>query len=160
MELAFEGLREAGIRTPKAVGQAISILGALVIGQAAVQAGIVSAPMVIIVSLTGIASFIIPHYDLAFSLRFLRFPIMILAGTFGLFGLTMGALLIYIHLVSLRSFGMPYLAPTAPLRVSDLKDVFIRAPWWMMNRRPAHLSPMNPKRANTNKISNGEDEGD
>jgi spore germination protein len=160
MELAFEGLREAGIRTPKAVGQAISILGALVIGQAAVQAGIVSAPMVIVVSLTGISSFIIPHYDLAFSLRFLRFPIMILAGTFGLFGLTMGALVIYIHLVSLRSFGMPYLAPTAPLRLGDLKDVFIRAPWWMMNRRPTHLSPMNPKRANTKKISNGEDEGD
>jgi spore germination protein len=142
------------------VGQAISILGALVIGQAAVQAGIVSAPMVIVVSLTGISSFIIPHYDLAFSLRFLRFPIMILAGTFGLFGLTMGALVIYIHLVSLRSFGMPYLAPTAPLRLSDFKDVFFRAPWWMMNRRPAHLSPMNLKRANTNKISNGEDEGD
>jgi hypothetical protein len=160
MELTFEGLREAGIRTPKAVGQAISILGALVIGQAAVQAGIVSAPMVIVVSLTGISSFIIPHYDLAFTLRFLRFPIMLLAGSFGLLGLTIGALLIYIHMVSLRSFGMPYMAPTAPLRPSDLKDVLIRAPWWKMNRRPAYLSPMNSKRSNTNKTSISEDDGD
>jgi spore germination protein len=160
MELTFEGLREAGIRTPKAVGQAISILGALVIGQASVQAGIVSAPMVIIVSLTGISSFIIPHYDLAFSIRFLRFPIMILAGTFGIFGLTIGVLLIYVHLVSLRSFGMPYLAPTAPLRVSDLKDIFVRVPWWMMKNRPANLSSLNNKRLNMNRNFIDEDEGD
>ncbi len=140
MEMAFEGLREAGIRTPKAIGQAISILGALVIGQAAVQAGIISAPMVIIVSLTGIANFIIPHYDLAFTIRFLRFPVMFLAASFGIFGLTVGMLLIYIHMVSLRSFGMPYLAPTAPLRVQNLKDVFIRAPWWTLNQSASHRS--------------------
>ncbi|PLS01392.1 spore germination protein [Neobacillus cucumis] len=148
MELTFEALREAGLRVPKAIGQAISILGALVIGQAAVQAGIVSAPMVIIVSFTGIASFIVPYFDLGFSLRLLRFPIMILSGTFGMFGLMIGCLLIYVHLVHLRSFGMPYLTPIAPLRVSDLKDNFLRAPWWLMKRRPSFVGTKDPNRSN------------
>jgi spore germination protein len=150
MEITFEGLREAGIRTPKAVGQAISILGALVIGQAAVQAGIVSAPMVIIVSLTGIANFIIPHYDLAFTIRFLRFPIMFLAGSFGIFGVFTGLLFTYIHVVSLRSFGMPYLAPTAPMRFSQLKDIFIRAPWWSMSNRSTQLLQSNTQYSGIN----------
>lgn len=148
MELAFEALREAGLRTPKAIGQAISILGALVIGQAAVQAGIVSAPMVIIVSITGIASFIVPYFDLGFTIRLLRFPIMILSGTFGIFGLMIGCLLIYIHLVHLRSFGMPYLAPIAPLRKNDLKDTFLRAPWWLMKRRPSFVGTKDSMRSN------------
>ncbi|ETI66144.1 spore germination protein [Neobacillus vireti] len=159
MELAFEGLREAGIRTPKAIGQAIGVLGALVIGQAAVQAGIVSAPMVIIVSITGIASFIIPGYDLAFTIRLLRFPIMILAGTFGIFGLMIGCILIYIHVVNLHSFGVPYLSPTAPLRPADLKDVFIRAPWWFMKRRPSFVGDSNSNRL-TIKKSRPEDDED
>lgn len=159
MELAFEGLREAGIRTPKAIGQAIGILGAIIIGQAAVQAGIVSAIMVIIVSITGIASFVIPGYDLGFTIRILRFPLMILAGTFGIFGLMVGVVLIYIHIVSLRSFGMPYLEPTAPLRTSDLKDIFIRAPWWLMQRRPSFAGAKEQARSNFDK-SILEDDGD
>ncbi|OIK16778.1 spore germination protein [Bacillus sp. MUM 116] len=158
MEIAFEGLREAGIRTPKAVGQAIGILGAIIIGQAAVQAGIVSAIMVIIVSITGIASFVIPGYDLGFSVRLLRFPLMILAGTFGIFGLMIGTILIYIHVVSLRSFGMPYLSPTAPLRVSDLKDIFIRAPWWVMQRRPSFAGSNDRIRSNVEKSILEDDE--
>lgn len=158
MELAFEGLREAGIRTPKAVGQAIGILGAIIIGQAAVQAGIVSAPMVIIVSITGIASFVIPGYDMGFTVRLLRFPIMILAGTFGIFGLMIGTILIYIHVVSLRSFGMPYLSPTAPLRISDLKDIFFRAPWWLMQRRPSFSGANDSRRVNIEKSILEDDE--
>jgi hypothetical protein len=158
MELAFEGLREAGLRTPKAVGQAIGVLGALVIGQAAVQAGIVSAPMVIIVSLTGIASFIIPGYDLAFTIRLLRFPIMILSGSFGIFGLMIGCILIYIHVVNLQSFGLPFLSPTAPLRPGDLKDVFIRAPWWAMKRRPTFVGTNDTQRVTTKKSLQEDDE--
>jgi hypothetical protein len=158
MELAFEALREAGIRTPKAVGQAIGILGAIIIGQAAVQAGIVSAIMVIIVSITGIASFVIPGYDLGFTVRLLRFPIMILAGTFGIFGLMIGVILIYIHIVSLRSFGMPYLSPTAPLRTSDLKDIFFRAPWWLMQRRPSFSGSSDHIRSNVLKSTLEDDE--
>ncbi|UQZ81029.1 Spore germination protein A1 [Paenibacillus konkukensis] len=141
MEISFEALREAAIRIPKSIGQAVSIIGALIIGTAVVQAGIVSAAMVIIVSLTGIASFISPHYDLGLAFRLLRFPIMILAGFFGLFGIACGMLFLYIHLINLRSFGMPYLSPITPLIPSDLKDTLVRAPWWLMKKRPIQAAP-------------------
>ncbi len=137
MEITFEALREAGLRIPKPIGQTVSIIGALVIGQAAVQAGIVSAPMVIVVSITGIASFIIPHFDLGLTFRLLRFPVMILAASLGLYGVILSIILIYLHLVTLRSFGTSYLSPTAPIVFRDWKDVLIRVPMWMMKRRPA-----------------------
>lgn len=146
MEITFEALREAGIRIPKPIGQTVSIIGALVIGQSAVQAGIVSAPMVIVVSITGIASFIIPHFDLGLTFRLLRFPVMFLATSFGLYGIIIAIILIYIHLVSLRSFGMPYLSPTAPLVTSDLKDVLVRAPHWLMKNRPMLYGTTNRQR--------------
>lgn len=136
MEIAFEALREAGLRLPKIVGQAVSILGALVIGQAAVEAGIVSAPMVIVVSLTGIASFTIPKFNMAISIRILRFPMMLLAGMFGLFGISIGGIIIVTHLCKLRSFGVPYFSPIAPLKWRELKDIFVRYPWWAMDKRP------------------------
>lgn len=145
MEIAFEALREAAVRIPKAIGQAVSIIGALIIGTAAVQAGIVSSFMVIIVSLTGIASFISPHFDLGLAFRILRFPIMLLAGFFGLFGIACGLIIIYLHLINLRSFGTPYLTPITPLIVSELKDTLIRVPWWLMNKRP-NLSGSNTSR--------------
>jgi hypothetical protein len=157
MEISFEALREAGIRLPKLVGQAVSILGALVIGQAAVEAGIVSAPVVIIVSMTGIASFTIPRFNMAISIRLLRFPLMILAGMFGLYGIVLGTIFVLTHLVKLRSFGVPYFTPLAPINLRELKDVFIRAPWWALEKRPAqtidgdlrrqkqHAKPANPK---------------
>ncbi|GAA0135418.1 spore germination protein [Paenibacillus sp. YSY-4.3] len=140
MELFFEALREASVRIPKSIGQAVSIIGALVIGTAAVQAGIVSAAMVIIVSLTGIASFIIPHFDLGLSFRLLRFPIMALASMLGLFGVTCGLIIIYIHLLNLKSFGVPYLYPLTPLAKADLNDTLYRAPWWAMKKRPVALT--------------------
>ena len=136
MEVSFEALREAGVRLPQIVGQAVSILGALVIGQAAVEAGIVSTPMVIIVSVTGIASFTMPRYNMAISIRLLRFPLMILAGLFGLYGIIIGTMIILTHLCKLRSFGVPYFWPLAPMSVESLKDVFIRVPWWAMDQRP------------------------
>ncbi len=130
MEIAFEALREAGVRLPKQVGSAVSIVGALIIGQAATTAGIVSAPMIIIVAITGIASFMIPRYSASISTRLLRFPIMILAGTLGLIGVMLGIILIVIHLSSLRSFGAPYLSPVAPTNAKGLKDLWWRpAPW-------------------------------
>ncbi|KAB7706306.1 spore germination protein [Bacillus aerolatus] len=136
MEITFEALREAGVRLPKQVGSAISIVGALVIGQAAVQAGLVSAPMVIVVAITGIASFMIPSYIMAISVRMLRFPIIFFAGTLGLLGITMGIIAIAIHLCSLRSFGEPYLAPLAPLKGRELKDALWKSPLWKMGTRP------------------------
>lgn len=143
MEITFEALREAGLRLPRAVGQAVSIVGALVIGQAAVQAGIVSPLMVIVVALTGIASFMSPSYGLALALRLIRFPLMFLAATLGLFGVMTGVLALLIHLAGLRSFGVPYLSPLTPLKISDLKDFLVRAPWWAMHKRPSELVKRN-----------------
>ncbi len=146
MEITFEALREAGVRLPRPVGQAVSIVGALVIGQAAVQAGIVSAPMVIVVSLTGIASFTIPRFNMSFAIRILRFPIIFLAGSFGLFGIVFGLLLLGIHLTGIRTLGVPYLTPLAPFTSSGIKDVLVRAPIWKMKPRPIHIAKKNQDR--------------
>ncbi|WP_259445330.1 spore germination protein [Paenibacillus lautus] len=139
MEITFEGLREAGLRLPKQVGAAVSIVGGLVIGQAAVDAGLVSDHMVMVVALTGIASFTIPRYNIAIPIRLLRFPIMLLAGTFGLVGIMTGLLAIMTHLSTIRTFGVPYLSPIAPMKGRDMKDTLIRAPLWKLNTRP-HLT--------------------
>lgn len=139
MEVTFEALREAGVRLPKQVGAAVSIVGALVIGQAAVSAGLVSSPMVMVVAITGIASFMIPRYNAGIAIRMLRFPIMLTSGMLGLLGLMLGVIAIIVHLCTLRSFGVPYLAPMAPMKHREMKDVLIRAPIWSLNARP-HLS--------------------
>ncbi|WP_339324601.1 spore germination protein [Paenibacillus sp. FSL W8-0194] len=136
MEITFEALREAGVRLPKQIGAAVSIVGALVIGQAAIAAGLVSSPMVMVVAITGIASFLIPHFTLGITIRLLRFPMMLLAGTLGFFGLMMGFALILTHLFSLRSFGTPYTSIATVTHWNQLKDVAVRAPFWKMNRRP------------------------
>jgi spore germination protein len=128
MEFMFEGLREAGIRLPKQIGPLVSVVGALVIGEAAVRAGIISAPIVIVVSAAGISSFVIPRYRFGFPLRMLRFPLLILSGIFGLFGIAVGIMVMVIHLIHLSPFGMPYLAPVAPLNARKLKDVLLRWP--------------------------------
>ncbi|NRF93277.1 spore germination protein [Paenibacillus frigoriresistens] len=146
MEVTFEALREAGVRLPKQVGAAVSIVGALVIGQAAVQAGLVSAPMVIIVAITGISSFMIPRYIAGIAIRLLRFPLIFLAGTLGLLGIMMGIIAIVLHLCSLRSFGVPYLATIGTPKMGELKDVLIRAPWWMMDKRPHFTGDYNEYR--------------
>jgi spore germination protein KA len=130
MEISFEALREAGIRLPKQIGSAVSIVGALIIGQAATSAGIVSAPMIIIVAMTGIASFMIPRYTASIATRIMRFPMMILAGTLGLPGIMLGIILLVIHLSSLRSFGTPYLSPIAPTSGPRLRDVWWRSSSW------------------------------
>lgn len=136
MEIIFEVLREAGIRLPVQIGSAVSIVGALIIGEAAVSAGLISAPMIIVVAMTGIASFAIPHYNTSIALRMLRFPLILLASILGLLGVILGVIVIVIHLCSLRSFGVPYLSPLAPSKQPEMKDVLIRAPLWKMNTRP------------------------
>lgn len=150
MELMLEALREAGVRLPNQIGAAVSIVGALVIGQAAVQAGLVSTPMVIVVATTGIASFLIPRYIVGYSIRFLRFPIIFLAGFLGLLGIMLGFLAIIVHLCTLRSFGEPFLEPIAPLKRHDLKDVLWRAPLWMMDTRPHFNKDINLYRQTSN----------
>ncbi|WP_018923636.1 spore germination protein [Salsuginibacillus kocurii] len=147
MEIIFEVLREAGLRLPKQIGPAVSIVGGLIIGEAAVQAGIVSAPMVIVVALTGISSFAIPRYSAGIAIRMLRFPLLILAGGLGLLGVILGIIAIIVHLCALRSFGVPYLTPIAPMEFRDIKDVLIRAPKWKLTTRPRLSGKANTYRA-------------
>lgn len=139
MEITFEILREAGVRMPRAVGQTVSIVGALVIGQAAVEAGIVSAIMIIVVAMTAIANFVSPVYSFASASRLLRFLLIFLSAVFGLYGMLVGLIAMVAHLSSLRSFGVPYLAPVAPFILEDQNDVFIRFPIWGMKTRPRYL---------------------
>lgn len=143
MEVTFEILREAGIRLPRAVGQAVSIVGALVIGQTAVEAGLVSSAMVIVVSITAIASFATPSFAIAISARLIRFALMFLAAMFGFYGIMMGLLVMTIHLCSLRSFGVPYMSPLAPFMPSNMGDTLFRLPTWMFRERPHLISQKN-----------------
>ena len=134
MIFTFDILREAGVRLPKPVGQTVGIVGALVLGQASVEAGLISPIMVIVVSATAIASFAVPAQTDSGTI--LRYIYLALAGIAGGFGVIMGLLATLIHLASLRSFGTPYLWPIVPLNLSGLKDVFIRMPLWTMSKRP------------------------
>jgi len=149
MELTMEALREAGVRLPKVVGQAVSIVGALVIGESAVQAGLVSPIMVIVVALTAISSFVIPLYTMSLAVRVLRFALILLAGTFGFFGIVVGLIALYVHLNTLRSFGVPYLSPVIPPMLGDQRDVFIRAPRWAMRQRPRFMPAVDYPRSGT-----------
>ncbi|MDQ0257903.1 hypothetical protein J2S74_005366 [Evansella vedderi] len=106
--------------------------------------------MVIVVSLTGIASFTIPKFSLAISVRLIRFPLMILGSIFGLFGIIVGAMMVTAHLCKLRSFGVPYFSPVAPLKYKELRDIFIRIPLWMYNKRPEEFVKTNAKRQKEN----------
>ncbi|MHB9144174.1 MAG: spore germination protein [Symbiobacteriia bacterium] len=131
LELVFEGLRESGLRLPSPAGQAVTIVGALILGQAAIGANLVTPMMVIIVTAAGIASFTMPNYQLATALRLLRFPLILLAGVVGFAGILCGAMILFFHLCSLRSFGVPYLTPLAPLRLRDLDNAYVRSPHWL-----------------------------
>ena len=136
MELCFELLREASIRLPGAIGNTIGIVGALVIGDAAVSAHLVSPQMVIVVAITAIGSFAVPSMEASYPVRLLRFPLMLLAAGFGLYGVALGVVAILLHLVHLRSFGFPYLEPLAPFKGRELRDVLMRAPRWKMMTTP------------------------
>lgn len=140
MEVTIEILREAGVRLPGAIGATIGIVGGLVIGQAAVAAGIVAPFMVIVVAITAIASFTIPNYNLAITFRVLRFGLLFASAILGLYGIMLASLIILIHLCSLKSFDTPYLSPFIAFMGThlDLKDTVVRAPYVMMNSRDSN----------------------
>ncbi|QOY36344.1 spore germination protein [Anaerobacillus isosaccharinicus] len=141
MEVTIELLREAGVRLPRAVGQTIGIVGGLVIGEAAVRAGIVSPIMVIVVALTAIASFAIPAYNVSITLRILRFVMMLSAASFGLYGIVIVYIFLNIHLVGLRSLGTYYTSPFAPYRFKEWKDLIVRLPISVLTNRFSELHP-------------------
>ena len=140
MELTFEVLREAGIRMPRAIGPAVSIVGALVLGEAAVQAGLISAAVVIVVAVTAISSFAITNYGMSNAIRLLRFIFIFLAASFGLYGISMGLIVMLLHLCSLKTATVPYLSPMAPRVKGGNVDSIFRFPLWKMKYRPAGIS--------------------
>jgi spore germination protein KA len=151
MVLAFEVLQEAGIRLPKAFGQTIGVVGAILIGQVAVTAGLVSPVVVLTIALTAITSYTLASLNLSTGLRILRFVLIIAAGFLGLFGVMAIITMATFQLCALRSFGVPYLSSIAPLSLGDLKDTFVRAPIWAMRMRPRMQGYVEPIKQDSNK---------
>lgn len=144
MEIAFELLREAGIRLPAPVSSTIGIVGGIIIGQAAVEAGIVGPVVVIVGALTGICTFVIPNSSLVSGLRISKYLVIILSAILGLYGFWLAMILLLVHLAGMSSFGIPYLYPFCSGSVngySDLKDSLFRAPTFMMKKRPIFAEP-------------------
>ena len=138
MELAFELLREAGVRLPGANGNTIGIVGGLIIGQAAVDANIVSPIVVIVVALTALCSFAVPNEEFATAFRILKFGFILVCGYLGFFGFLMGIMAVLIHLSHLESFGIPYLAPFVGADLNgyqDEGDTFLRLPLKFLKKR-------------------------
>lgn len=140
MELFMAVLTEAVVRLPKPIGATIGIVGGVIIGQAAVSAGIVSPLMIIIVSITAISSFLIPNNDITSAFRFYRFMLILFSAIAGLYGLVIGLIIFMIQLLELKSFGIPYMVPAVSPEISDLKDFLIRLPYSFMRKRPEYMN--------------------
>ncbi|OPJ59658.1 spore germination protein [Clostridium oryzae] len=137
MLIVFELMKESGVRMPRPIGQTVTIVGTLVLGEAAVDAGIIGPPMIIIISLTGISGFIVnPLLDVVLLLRFF---FLIWSGMFGMFGLIIAIFIIAAHLCSLDVYGTPYLIPLVPINLSEMKDSFIRMPLWFQRFLPRSI---------------------
>lgn len=141
IELIIELLREAGVRLPAKVGQTIGIVGGIVIGTAAVDAGFTSNILIIIVALAALASFTTPSYTMGNVIRVIRFPLILLAGFWGFFGIMLGFCFILIHLIRQSSLGSPYTAPFYPPRLFDWSDSLVRLPLPFTDRRPTNTRP-------------------
>lgn len=141
MEFAIELIREAGIRIPSVIGPTIGIVGALIIGQSAVQAGIVSPLLVIVVATTALATFAIPNYGLGMAVRIGRFFFLLASAIFGFYGISILLCVMVVRLSMQKSFGVPILSPLAPSS-DNSGDVFLRGPVYRMDKRPAFLNPL------------------
>jgi len=140
MEVSFELIREAGIRVPGPIGPTLGIVGALILGQAAVAANIVSPILIIIVALTAIGSFSVSNYSLSLAVRFLRFFNIALGAFMGIYGLILGIFIHLHYLAAAKSFGVPYLAPLTP-QAKAAPDLIYRGPVWRQQTRPEYLQP-------------------
>ena len=145
MEISFELLREAGVRLPGAMGNTIGIVGGLIIGQAAVEANLVSPIVVIVVSFTALCSFAIPNEEFATAFRILKFGFILLCAWLGYFGLLFGLIGVLIHLAHLKSFGIPYLMPFVGADLNDYedeRDFLWRYPMHKLRKRPIYARRM------------------
>ncbi|MDP4182616.1 MAG: spore germination protein [Bacillota bacterium] len=140
MEFAFELIREAGIRIPGPIGPTLGIIGALILGQAAVAANIVSPILIIIVAVTGLGSFAIPSFSLSFAFRVTRFMYIFLGAATGFLGIATGIFFQGLWLVSAKSFGVPFMAPFGPTTSGGFIDMITRTPTWMQEKRPDYMN--------------------
>lgn len=144
MLIAFDLLREAGTRMPAPMGSALSFLGAIIVGESAVSAGLFSPIIVIVVTITGICTLALPGYSLNMTITVLRYFMMFAASLLGFFGVVLFSLALLLHLTSLRSFGVSYLAPISPFGRVSIVDAFIRAPFRKIFRRNKNISQSLP----------------
>jgi len=150
LEATVEMVREASIRLPTYIGTSISVVAGLIIGQAAVEAGVVSNLLIVIVASTAIASYVIPTYDMALAIRILRFVFLIASGIFGIIGIIVCISFFLAHVVTIESLGQPYYQPVMPFKPSDLKDTFVRAPFKFIKKRPSIAKPFDKTRGKNN----------
>jgi len=141
MEVSFELIREAGIRIPGVIGNTLGIIGALILGQAAVQANIVSPVLIIVVAITGLGNFSVPNVSLALAIRLMRFAFIIMGAFLGFYGITVVFMVLGMYFVSQKSFGVPFVAPVAP-RTTRNSDLIFRHPIWKQEKRPDAINPI------------------
>ncbi|MEK3934491.1 spore germination protein [Sporosarcina sp. FSL W7-1349] len=156
LEIVFEILRAAGIRIPSVIGPTIGIVGALILGQAAVQANLVSPILVIVVAITGLSSFVIQDLNLGFMIRILRFAFIFIANFMGFFGIFLATACLFAYLVSLKSFNVPFLAPFAPYFRSP-KGLVLRPSIWKQALLPFYASRQNEESRNNPKAGSNND---
>jgi spore germination protein len=147
MEFTIQMIREASIRLPTYIGATIGVVGGIIIGQAAVSAGIVSNLFIIVVGIMAIAAYVTPNYDFGMAITVLRIFILLMASLFGIVGMITVFSLLLTHLLSLESLGEPYFSPIMPLKVKDIKDTIIRFPLKFIKKRPNTAQPMKKRRS-------------
>ncbi len=145
MEWVFELIREAGARIPGIIGPTVGLVASLVLGQAAVEARIVSPITILVVAVTGLASFALPNYLTGWGIRTFRFLLLMATTVLGFLGLAAGIYMLLIYAASLRSFGIAYLAPVVGYR-GKASDVIYTSPLYMQEQRPGYMHPMNRRR--------------
>ncbi|NFT77423.1 spore germination protein, partial [Clostridium sporogenes] len=142
MNIIIDFLREGGLRLPFKIAQTLSVVGGIIIGDAAIKAKIVSSTTLLVVGISTVATFLIPNYEMAISIRLISYPMLFLGNFLGMFGITIGWFFLIAHLCTLESYGVPYFK----IYKSDLKDIFVRGPIYKMNKRPEIIPNSNPTR--------------
>jgi len=149
MEIIIQLVIEAGLRLPQQIGQTVGVVSGIILGQAAISAKLASPIVILIISISIICTYALPSASMVLTTRLLRLPLMLLAATFGLFGIAFGWFVVQAHLIGLESVGVPYFAPLAPMRYPDLKDSIIRTFMKKMNQRPVSVPMQDRKRQGT-----------
>ncbi|EPY2308130.1 spore germination protein, partial [Clostridium sporogenes] len=142
MNIIIDFLREGGLRLPFKIGQTLSVVGGIIIGDAAIRAKIVSSTTLLVVGVSTVATFLIPNYDMAISIRLISYPMLFLGNFLGMFGITIGWFFLIAYLCTLESYGIPYFK----IYKSDLKDILVRMPVYKMKKRPEIIPNSNPTR--------------